>query len=240
MSQKTAVVIGVGPDRGLGAQLCRRFAAEGLHVLVAGRTAEKLDAVVSSIEKAGGSAESVVCDATHEADTKTLFDRAGDGLSLAIYNAGNNTPGRIEDMEAAYFEQSWRVCCFGGFLFGREAIRRMKPLGGGTLLFTGASASLRGRAFFGAFNSSKAALRTLAQAMAKEYAEDGIHVGHVVVDGAIGGEKIMKGLPQYAEQLGDEGMISIEGIVDGYVFLHHQPRRAWTFEIDVRTSQEKW
>jgi NAD(P)-dependent dehydrogenase (short-subunit alcohol dehydrogenase family) len=240
MSQKTAVVIGVGPDRGLGAQLCRRFAAEGLHVLVAGRTAEKLEAVVSSIEKAGGSAESVVSDATSETDTKTLFDRAGAGLSLAIYNAGNNTPGRIEDMEATYFEQSWRVCCFGGFLFGREAIRRMKPLGGGTLLFTGASASLRGRAFFGAFNSSKAALRTLAQAMAKEYAEDGIHVGHVVVDGAIGGEKIMKGLPQYAEQLGDEGMISIEGIVDGYVFLHRQPRRAWSFEIDVRTSKEKW
>jgi NAD(P)-dependent dehydrogenase (short-subunit alcohol dehydrogenase family) len=116
----------------------------------------------------------------------------------------------------------------------------MKPQGGGTLLFTGASASMRGRPFFGAFNSSKAALRILAQAMAKEYAEDGIHVGHVVVDGAIAGEKIMKGLPQYAERLGEEGMISIEGIVDGYVFLYRQPARAWTFEIDVRTSKEKW
>jgi len=236
----TAIVIGVGPDRGLGAQLCRRFAGEGLHVLVAGRTRAKLDAVVASIRSDGGSAEAAVTDATSETDTIALFDRAGDDLDLAIYNAGNNTPGRIEDMEASYFEQSWRVCCFGGFLFGREAVRRMKPRGGGTLLFTGASASLRGRAHFGAFNSSKGALRTLAQAMAKEVAEDGIHVGHVVVDGAIGGEKIMTLLPEYAERLGEEGMIAIEGIVDTFAFLWRQPRRAWSFELDVRTSKEKW
>ena len=240
MSQKSAIVIGVGPDRGLGAQLCRRLAAEDLHVLVAGRSQDKLDSVVEAIRKDGGSAEAVVADATSESDTQALFDRAGDSLGLAIYNVGNNTPGRIAEMEAKYFEQSWRVCCFGGFLFGREAVRKMQPLGGGTLLFTGASASLRGRAHFGAFNSSKAALRTLAQAMAKEYAADGIHVGHVVVDGAIGGEKIMNLLPEYAEKLGEEGMISIEGIVDGYVFLYRQARRAWTFEIDVRTSKEKW
>jgi NAD(P)-dependent dehydrogenase (short-subunit alcohol dehydrogenase family) len=237
---KTAIVIGVGPDRGLGGQLCKRFAAEGLHVLVAGRTQEKLDAIVDGITQAGGSAEARVADATSESDVQALFERAGDELDLAIYNAGNNTPGRIADMEAAYFEKSWRIGCFGGFLFGREAVRRMAPQGRGTLLFTGASASLRGRAHFGAFNSAKSALRTLAQAMAKEYAEDGIHVGHVVVDGPIGGEKIMTLFPDYAEQLGEEGMISIEGIVDGYVFLYRQPRRAWTFEIDVRTSKEKW
>jgi NAD(P)-dependent dehydrogenase (short-subunit alcohol dehydrogenase family) len=237
---KTAIVIGVGPDRGLGGQLCSRFAEEGLHVLVAGRTREKLDAIVKGIEESGGSAEAVVADATSESDIQALFDRAGDALELAIYNAGNNTPGRIVEMEADYFEQSWRVCCFGGFLFGREAVRRMGPLGGGTLLFTGASASLRGRANFGAFNSSKAALRTLAQAMAKEYAPDGIHVGHVVVDGPIGGEKIITLFPAYAEKLGEDGMISIEGIVDGYVFLYKQPRRAWSFELDVRTSHEKW
>jgi len=237
---KTAIVIGVGPERGLGAQLCTRFAAEGLHVLVAGRTAESLDAIVDGIREAGGSAETVVADATSEPDVEALFDRAGDALELAIYNVGNNTPGRIRDMEASYFERSWRVCCFGGFLFGREAVRRMGPLGGGTLLFTGASASLRGRAGFGAFNSSKAALRTLAQAMAKEYGPEGIHVGHVVVDGAIGGEKIMSRLPEYAEKLGEEGLISIEGIVDGFVYLYRQPRRAWTFELDVSTSVERW
>ena len=108
------------------------------------------------------------------------------------------------------------------------------------MLFTGASASLRGRANFGAFNSSKGALRNLAQAMAKEYASDGIHVGHVVVDGPIGGEKIIKGIPEYAEKLGQDGMIDLKGITDAFSFLFHQPKNAWTFELDVRTSKEKW
>lgn len=240
MTQKTAIVIGVGPNDGLGAQLCHRFAAEGLHVLVAGRSEEKLDAVVAGIAKEGGSAQAVVADATSETDIESLFATAEGPLSLAVYNAGNNTPGRIIDMDADYFERAWRVCCFGGFLFGREAVRRMVPEGGGTLLFTGASASLRGRAHFGAFNSSKGALRNLAQAMAKEYATEGVHVGHVVVDGPIGGEKIKTLAPEYAEKLGEEGMISIDGIVDGYVFLYRQPKNAWTFEIDVRTSLESW
>jgi NAD(P)-dependent dehydrogenase (short-subunit alcohol dehydrogenase family) len=234
----TAIVIGVGPDQGLGAQLCKRFAAEGLNVLVAGRTRSALDAVVADIAAAGGRAASVVADATNEADIVALFDQAGSELELAIYNAGNNTPGKIIDMEAGYFEQSWRVVCFGGFLFGREAVRRMVPKGAGTLLFTGASASLRGRSGFGAFNSSKAGLRTLAQAMAKEYASDGIHIGHVIVDGAIGGEKIKTRFPDLAGR--EDRLISIEGIVDSFVFLYHQPRRAWSFELDVRTSHENW
>jgi NAD(P)-dependent dehydrogenase (short-subunit alcohol dehydrogenase family) len=235
---KTAIVIGVGPERGLGAQLCKRFAAEGLKVIVAGRTQSALQAVVTDIEKAGGVAAPFVADATKESDVAALFDAAGETLDLAVYNAGNNTPGKIIEMEADYFEQAWRVVCFGGFLFGREAVRRMALRKAGTLLFTGASASLRGRSGYGAFNSAKAGLRTLAQAMAKEYAADGIHVGHVVVDGPIGGEKIMKRFPDAAGR--EERLISIDGIVDGFVFLHKQPRRAWSFELDVRTSQENW
>ncbi len=234
----TAVVIGVGPERGLGAQLCRRFAAEGLHVVVAGRTQSALEAVADQIVSAGGRATPAVADATSEADIVALFDRAGPGLELAIYNAGNNTPGRIVEMDADYFEQSWRVVCFGGFLFGREAVRRMLPRKAGTLLFTGASASLRGRAGYGAFNSAKAGLRTLAQAMAKEYAGDGIHVGHVVVDGAIAGDKILQRFPDFANK--PDRLVSIEGIVDAFAFLYRQPPRAWSFEVDVRTSQETW
>ncbi len=235
---KQAIIIGVGPEDGLGAQLASRFA--GSHqVIVSGRTESKLQACVDAIKQQGGEAEAVVADATSEADIQALFARA-ENLDLAIYNAGNNTPGKIAEMEADFFEASWRVCCFGGFLFGREAVRKMLPQGGGTLLFTGASASLRGRAGFGAFNSSKAGLRTLAQAMAKEYAQDHIHVGHVVVDGPIAGEKIKKGYPQYAEQLGDEGMINIQGIVDGFEFLYRQPETAWSFELDVRTFRERW
>ena len=242
---RTAIVLGVGPLNGLGGQLCLRFAKLGLHILVAGRTQSKLDAIVTAIGEAGGSAETVVADATRETDINTLFAKAGDTLDLAIYNAGNNTPGKIIDMDPAYFEQSWRVCCYGGFLFGKAAAQSFcahdgNDARGGTLLFTGASASLRGRAQFGAFNSSKGALRNLAQAMAKEYGAEGLHVGHVVVDGPIGGEKIIAGFPEYAERLGEEGMISIDGIVDGYEYLYKQPRRAWTFELDVRTSVEKW
>jgi NAD(P)-dependent dehydrogenase (short-subunit alcohol dehydrogenase family) len=235
---KTAIVIGVGPDRGLGAQLCKRFAGEGLKVIVAGRTLSALEAVVRDIESSGGQATPLVADATRESDIVALFDAAGDELDLAIYNAGNNTPGGILEMDADYFEKAWRVVCFGGFLFGREAVRRMAPNKTGTLLFTGASASLRGRSGFGAFNSAKAGLRTLAQAMAKEYAGDGIHVGHVVVDGPIGGDKIMRRFPDAANR--EDSLISIEGIVDAFAFLYGQPRRAWSFELDVRTSNEKW
>ncbi|OAF18958.1 SDR family NAD(P)-dependent oxidoreductase [Bradyrhizobium neotropicale] len=235
---KTAIVIGVGPDRGLGAQLCKRFAADGLKVIVAGRTLSALQAVARDIEQAGGAAVPFVADATKESDIVALFDAAGEDLDLAIYNAGNNTAGRIIELEADYFEKAWRVVCFGGFLFGREAMRRMTPKKTGTLLFTGASASLRGRSGFGAFNSAKAGLRTLAQAMAKEYAPDGIHVGHVVVDGAIAGDKIMTRFPDLASR--EDSLISIEGIVDGFAFLYRQPQRAWSFELDVRTSKEKW
>jgi NAD(P)-dependent dehydrogenase (short-subunit alcohol dehydrogenase family) len=234
---KTAIIIGVGPNLGLGAQLCKRFAAEGSKVIVAGRTQSAIEAVAEDITRTGGKAVAVVADATSESDIAGLFDSAGSELDLAIYNAGNNTPGRIVDMDSGYFEQSWRVVCFGGFLFGREAIRRMLPNKAGTLLFTGASASLRGRSGYGAFNSAKAGLRILAQAMAKEYAADGIHVAHVIVDGAIAGDKIQR-FPEAADR--EESLISIEAIVDAFAFLYRQPSRGWSFEVDVRTSREKW
>jgi NAD(P)-dependent dehydrogenase (short-subunit alcohol dehydrogenase family) len=210
----TAIVMGVGPDQGMGAQLCKRFSSLGLHVFVAGRTQAKLDAVVEGIRADGGDASAVAADATVEADVVELFAQA----------AG----------------QSWRICCYGGFLFGREAVRHMKSMGGGTLLFTGASASMRGRPNFGAFNSSKAALRTLAQAMAKEYGRDGIHVGHVVIDGAIYGEKVRTKFPDFAEKLGEAGMINIGAIVDAYEYLYKQPKTGWSFEVDVRTAIESW
>ena len=184
---KTAVVSGVGPVDGLGAQLCVRFANEGLHVLVAGRTQSKLDAVAELIRDQGGSAEAVVADATDEAATKELFARAGDKLDLAIYNTGNNTPGRIVDMDADFFANSWRVCCFGG-LFGREAVRQfIAGQHGGTLLFTGASASLRGRANFGAFNSSRERCVIWPKLWQKSMHKT-VYMLYVVVDGPIGRE----------------------------------------------------
>ena len=237
---KKAVIIGVGAEQGLGAQLAKRFASEGLHVFIASRNQSRLEALKIEIERAGGKASVVCTDATNEEQVINLFEKAGGGISLAVYNTGNNFPGQIIDMDAEYFKKSWESCCFGGFLFGREAIRSMIASGKGTLLFTGASASKRGRANFGAFNSAKAGLRILAQAMAKEYGTKGIHVGHVIIDGAIAGDKIKRNLPELAEKLGKEGMINLEGIVDSYSYLYHQSPQSWTFELDLRTSIEKW
>ena len=239
---KKALVVGVGPERGLGATISARFAREGFHVFVAGRTAQSLEQVVQQIQSRGGAATAIVADTTQEADVQALFDRVciGHGsLDVAVYNAGNNTPGSVTEMEASYFEHAWRVCCFGGFLFGREAARRMLPRGG-TLLFTGASASLRGRAGFAAFNSAKAALRNLAQAMAKELGPKGLHVGHVVVDGGIDGDKLRKGRPEMVKSFGEDRLIDLEGLADAYWFLHQQPPRAWTFELDLRSKVEPW
>ena len=238
---QVAVVLGVGPKNGLGAALSRRMSQGGLHVLVSGRTESSLSAVVEEVQSLGGKASLCVADATSEQDIEQLFEEARSlgAISVAIYNAGNNFPGTIIDMDADYFESTWRVCCFGGFLFGRKAVRSMQA-SGGTLIFTGASASLRGRANFGAFNSAKGALRNLAQAMAKEYAEQGIHVGHVVIDGPINGDKITEGFPAYAERLGEGGLINLEQIAESFAYLYRQPPTAWTFELDLRTSQERW
>ncbi|MEY4016407.1 MAG: hypothetical protein RLZZ189_204 [Pseudomonadota bacterium] len=239
---KKALVIGVGPERGLGATISARFAREGFHVFVAGRTVQSLEQVVQQIQSRGGAATAIVADTTQEADVLALFDRvcAADGsLDVAVYNAGNNTPGSVTEMEASYFEHAWRVCCFGGFLFGREAARRMLPRGG-TLLFTGASASLRGRTGFAAFNSAKAALRNLAQAMAKELGPKGLHVGHVVIDGGIDGDKLRKGRPEMVQRFGEDRLIDLEGLADAYWYLHQQPPRAWTFELDLRSKVEPW
>src|SRR5215470_2556585 len=171
MSDKTkAIVVGVGPAAGLGGALCERLAREGLHVFAAGRTPANVEALARAIGKAGGRATAVPMDTTKEGDVLALFDRAeaeGDGvLDLVIYNAGNAAMGQLHDMEAGYFESVWRVGCFGGFLVGREAVRRMLPRGRGTVLFTGATATVRGKPMTTAFAAAKAALRSLAQSMA--------------------------------------------------------------------------
>src|SRR5262249_18281346 len=153
----------------------------------------------------------VPTDATREQDVAALFERVageGDGpLDLVVYNAGNAVLGALHDMETRVFEDAWRVGCFGGFLVGREAVRRVLPGGRGTVLFTGATASVRGRANTTAFAAAKAGLRSLAQSMARAYGPQGIHVAHVVIDGGIAGDKIIKGIPQFAQAMGEDGLI---------------------------------
>ena len=141
-------------------------------------------------------------------------------------------------MDDAFFLDLWRLCCFGGFVFGREAARRMLPAGAGTLIFTGATASLRARPPFTAFASAKAALRALAHGMAREFGPQGLHVGHVIVDGMIDGDQINRRFPQFKDQKGADGMLDPDAIADAYWALHAQQRSAWTLELDLRPFKE--
>jgi len=246
MSAPTAVVIGVGAELGLGAALCRRFAAEGYHVLVAGRTPEKIEQAARTIRGTGGSAEPIAMDTAREKDVVSLFDRAmsrGDGRApadLVVFNAGGNQRIDFRELSADRFEAFWRVGCFGGFLVGREAARRLAPLGRGTIIFTGASASLRGKPGFAHFAAAKAGLRMIAQSMAREYGPLGLHVAHVVVDGGIDGERLRSRGAAIIKERGEDGLLGIEAIAENYWHLHRQPRSAWTQEIDLRPFKESF
>jgi NAD(P)-dependent dehydrogenase (short-subunit alcohol dehydrogenase family) len=244
MSKPTAVVVGVGAERGLGAALCRRFAHGGYHVLVAGRTAAKIGKVADTLMATGGSAEPMAIDATREDDVARLFDRAmapGEGLEpadLVVSNAGNNQRIDFRELTAVQFEDFWRVGCFSGFLVGREAARRMVPLGRGTILFTGASASIRGKPGFAHFSAAKAGLRMISQSMAREYGPLGIHVAHAVVDGGIDGDRLRNRAPSLIAERGEDGLLGIDAIAENYWHIHRQPRSVWTQEIDLRPFKE--
>jgi NAD(P)-dependent dehydrogenase (short-subunit alcohol dehydrogenase family) len=238
-----AVVVGVGERQGLGAALARRFANEGLHVFIGGRTLERLESVVSEIEASGGKATAVATDTTVTSDVEALLDRAlaeGGSLDLVAYNAGNNRFRPLLEMDDAFFEDVWRLCCFGGFTVGREAARRMLPRGSGTILFTGATASIRARPPFTAFASAKAALRAVAHGMAREFGPQGIHVGHVIIDGMIDGDQLNRRFPDIKQQKGEHGMLAIDAIADTFWNLHRQHPSAWTLELDLRPHGEQF
>jgi NAD(P)-dependent dehydrogenase (short-subunit alcohol dehydrogenase family) len=237
-----ALVLGVGAAAGLGGALCQRFAREGLEVFAAGRTRAKVDALAAEIRARGGRAHGVAADVTRAADMAAAFERVeketGAPPELVVYNAGNMAAGPITEMTDEFFEAAWRVCAFGAFLCGREAARRMAPRGRGTLIFTGATSSLRSKPPFIAFAAAKAAERAVAQGLAREFGPKGLHVAHVVVDGVIDGELVNARLPQLKQSLGDDGMLHIDALADAYWLLHTQQRSAWTFELDLRPYKE--
>ena len=236
----SALVVGVGASGGLGAALCRRFARAGLHVVVSGRSADKLEKVASEIRDAGGEATAVVADATVAAAVAAAFDAAaaaGGPPELVVYNAASTPFHPLLEIDDAVFEEIWRVCCFGGFLTGREAARRMLEAGG-TLIFTGATASLKARPPFTAFASAKHGLRALAHGLAREFGPQGLHVAHVVIDGVIDGDRVREGFPQIIEQLGEDGALGLDALAEAYWMLHAHPRSAWTLELDLRPYKE--
>ncbi|WP_338581456.1 SDR family NAD(P)-dependent oxidoreductase [Pseudomonas sp. MAG733B] len=244
MQQPTALIVGVGSEQGLGAAISRRFAREGFHVLSVGRTGAKLDAVVNTIKQRGGSSEAVVCDATEEREVLRLFEYAmrpvagREAPSVVVFNAGNNAHIPLRELSASQFEAFWRIGCYAGFLVGREAARYLVPRGAGTLLFTGASGSLRGRSGFGHFAAAKSGLRMLSQSMAREFGPQGIHVAHVVVDGGINGERLRVLRPEVVAQRGEDGLLDVDAIAENYWHLHRQPLTAWTQELDLRPFKE--
>jgi len=232
-SEDYAVIVGVGP--GLGAALARRARREGLHVVLAARNAEPLQPLASEL---GGRAWR--CDATREADVDGLFAEisgARGAPRLVIYNAGAFVPRSIVETTASEFENCWRIGCLGGFLVGRAAARLMTAAGHGTILFTGATASLRGGANFANLAVGKFGLRALAQSMARELGPKGVHVAHIIIDGMIEAEH--RPGRKRAEHAPD-ALLHPDAIAEAYWQLHRQPRSAWTLELDLRPWTEKF
>lgn len=236
-----ALVIGAGDAT--GGAIARRFARDGYTACVTRREKEHLTALVDQIVQEGGRGHGFGSDARDEAQVIELFDmieRDIGPVEVAVFNIGANVRFPITETTVRVYTKVWEMCALGGFLMGREAARRMLPRGRGTILFTGATASLRGAAGFSAFSGGKHALRALAQSMARELGPQGIHVAHVVIDGAIDTAFIRDNFPQAYALKDQRGILSPDHIADMYAMLHSQPRDAWTHELDLRPWMEKW
>lgn len=241
MSAKAVLVIGAGDAT--GGAIARRFAREGYVACVTRRQADKLMPLVAAIEAEGGSARAFGSDARKEEEMVTLVETIENEvgpIEIAVYNIGANVNFPIRETTARVFFKVWEMACFGGFLMGREAAKRMVPRGRGTILFTGATASVRGRSGYAAFASGKHGLRAVAQSMARELGPEGIHVAHVVIDGAIDTAWIRENFPDRAMLKSQDGILDPKAIAENYWLLHSQPRSAWTHELDLRPWIESW
>ncbi len=241
MAEGAAVIVGAGDA--LGGAIARRFAREGLIAVPSRRKIKALGELVAAIEAEGNRAEGLPCDARDEEDVIALFDRVEAEIApveVCVFNTGAQYRAPIAEMTARIYRQVWESAAFAGFLVGREAARRMTPRGRGTILFTGATASIRGGAEFAAFAGAKHALRALSQSMARELGPRGIHVGHIVIDGMIDSQAVREKFPDAATALPADGMLDPDHIADAYWAMHAQPRDAWTFEADLRPYAEKW
>ncbi len=238
---KVALVIGAGDA--IGSAIVRKFAQRGLTVCAARRNADKLAPLVEELTGAGHEAHAFACDARKEEAVIALFrhieDTIGE-LDVVVFNVGANVPLGILDTDVRKFHKIWEMACFAGFLTGREAARYMTQRGRGTILFTGATASVRGAAGFAAFASAKHGLRALAQSMARELGPQNIHVAHVVIDAAVDTDWIQENFQGAAELKERDGIVVPDDLADNYVMLYDQPRSCWTFEMDVRPWIENW
>ena len=238
---KSALIIGAGDAT--GSAIARRFAREGYVACVTRRTADKLVPLVDRIQAEGGRSRAFGSDARDEGAVVELvqtIEREVGPIEVAVFNIGANVRFQVCDTTERVYRKVWEMCALSGFLVGREAARAMLPRGRGTILFTGATASLRGSAGFSAFAGAKHALRALGQSMARELGPQGIHVAHVVIDGAIDTAFIAENFPERYALKDRAGILDPEHIADNYWHLHQQPRSAWTHELDLRPWMETW
>ena len=236
-----AIVIGAGDAT--GGAVAAAFARDGLTAVPVRRTAEGLRPLAARIASEGGKCVPIGADARDEDAMIALFDRVEREIGpveVLVFNIGANSPMPILDETVRRYRKIWEMCALAGFITGREAARRMVPRGRGTIIFTGATASLRGSAGFAGFSGGKFALRSLAQAMARELGPRGIHVAHSIIDGAIDTEFIRSNFPDRYALKSEDGILDPEAIAAEYVRLHHQPRSAWTHELDLRPWMEKF
>jgi NAD(P)-dependent dehydrogenase (short-subunit alcohol dehydrogenase family) len=237
MAKPAALIIGAGDAT--GGAIARAFARDGLVACVnrRPRNAEQLEALAAAIREEGRAAHAFPADARDEAAMVELVERVERDIGpieVAVFNVGANVRFAVTDTSAQVYRKVWEMACFAGFLMGREVAKAMAARGRGTIIFTGATASLRGGAGFSAFSGAKAGLRMLAQSMARELGPQGIHVAHVVIDGGIDTEFVRGLRPNFDDLKARDGVLSPDAIAANYVMLHHQHRSAWTHELDLR------
>lgn len=242
MTQPKAILV-IGAGDATGGAIARRFAREGYIACVTRRNADKLEPLLAQIRAEGGQAHGFGSDARKEEEMVALVQRIEQEIApieVAVFNIGANVRYGITETTARVYYKVWEMACFGGFLMGREVAKAMLPRGRGTILFTGATASLRGRDGYAAFGGAKAALRALAQSMGRELWPKGIHVAHPIIDGAIDTEFIRTTFPDRYALKDREGIVDPESIAEAYWQIHQQPRNAWTHEMELRPWMEAW
>jgi NAD(P)-dependent dehydrogenase (short-subunit alcohol dehydrogenase family) len=252
---KSKVCLVIGAGDATGGAVAKRFAREGFVVCVTRRTIERLQPLLETIQKFGGVAHGFASDARQENDVMTLIDHIETNIGpieVLVFNIGANSPNSILTETARRYTKMWEMACLAGFLNGREVAKRMVSRTSsteqnahgvshiGTIIFTGATASLRGSANFAGFSGGKMALRGLAQSMARELGPMGIHVAHTIIDGAIDTEFIRTLFPERYALKDQGGILNPDHIADAYWMLHQQPRDAWTHELDLRPYMEKF
>src|SRR6267154_2601119 len=240
------VALLVGAGDAIGAAVARRFAAEKFQVCVARRDAAKAQKLIDEVAAAGGSVRAFSVDARQEGEIQALFatvEHDVGPIEVCLYNAGSNVNTPLVETTGTLFRKAWELACYGGFLTGREAARYMVPRGTGTILFTGATASMRGGPGFAAFASAKFGLRAVAQSMARELGPKNIHVAHLIIDGAIDSEAIHRRLSAATGTMPDrppDSLIQTRSVAEAYWALHNQSRDGWTHELDIRPYVERW